>query len=180
MPPSILLLDDEPHVLAAIRRCLRGALEDGVSIETYGDAHEALARAGQREFDLVISDFRMPAMDGIQFLRFFREMQPNAMRMIVSASTEINGVMSAINDIGVFRYIVKPWTTDLLVEDVRTALALAEAQRKVRELADAACGVDPREAAERRRLEAMEPGLTDVNWGPNGEVVMPNLYPGEL
>jgi DNA-binding NtrC family response regulator len=177
---SILLLDDEPHVLAAIRRCLRNGIAERMEVEAYVDAYEALARAGTRDFDLVISDFRMPAMDGIQFLHFFRELQPDALRMIVSASTEIVGVMSAINEIGVFRYIVKPWTTELLVEDVREALAHADAQREQRELADAMRGGCAREAAERRRLEALEPGLTEVRWGPNGEVVMPNLYPGEL
>jgi two-component system probable response regulator PhcQ len=177
---AILLLDDEPHVLAAIRRCLRQALGDQVTIESHSDPYDALARGGVCTFDLVISDLRMPQMDGIQFLRFFRELQPNTIRMIVSASIEINGVMSAINDVGVFRYVVKPWTTDLMIEDVRSALAHATMERNQRELVDEMCGGVARKDLERRRLEAMEPGLTDVAWGPAGEVLMPNLYPGTL
>src|ERR1700712_3295159 len=106
---SILLLDDEPHVLSALRRTLRKPLGDQLSIETFTDPHEALRRVGQQRYDLIVSDFRMPLMDGIQFLRFAREIQPTALRMIVSASTEIDGVMRAINDVEVFRYIVKPW-----------------------------------------------------------------------
>jgi two-component system, probable response regulator PhcQ len=176
---SILLLDDEPHVLSALRRTLRTPLGDQVSMETHTDPHEALARVGEHAFDLLITDFRMPAMNGVQFLRFARELQPHALRMVVSASTEINGVMSAINDVGVFRYVVKPWTTDVLVDDVRAALAESFAGREQRRLADAMrveTGEIGRTEAERRRLEELEPGLTDVQWGPNGEVLMPPLH----
>jgi two-component system probable response regulator PhcQ len=181
---SILCLDDEPNVVSALRRTLRRPLGELVTLECFTDPHAALTRIGEHRFDLVMSDFRMPLMDGVQFLRFVRELQPSAVRMIVSASTEISGVMSAINEVGVFRYVVKPWTTDLLIEDVQSALEhsatlreqhrLAEAMRlHSREVAPMAA-IDPIEA-ERRRLEELEPGLTHVNWGPNGEVLMPTL-----
>ena len=188
--PSILCLDDEPNVVSALRRTLRRPLGELVTLECFTDPHAALARIGEHSFDLVMSDFRMPAMDGVQFLRFVRELQPETVRMIVSASTEISGVMSAINEVGVFRYVVKPWTTDLLIEDVQSALEHSATLREQRRLADAMrvrsrhadsftlvepfVPVDPIEA-ERRRLEELEPGLTHVNWGPNGEVLMPTL-----
>jgi DNA-binding NtrC family response regulator len=180
--PSILLLDDEPYVVASLRRALRGALGPDVHMETFTDPHEALARINDHAFDLVVSDCRMPVMDGIQFLRFVREMRPTAVRMVVSASTELSGVMSAINDVGAFRYIVKPWITEVLIEDVRAALALAAAEREQRALADEA-RVQKGELESRiavcRRLEEEEPGITHVNWGPQGEVLMPTL-PGPL
>ena len=174
---SILMLDDEPNVLSALRRSLRLPLGESVKIEAHTDPHDALARVGEHAFDLVMSDFRMPTMDGIQFLRFVRELQPTSLRMIVSASTEVNGVMSAINDIGVFRYIVKPWTTALLIEDVRAALAQSVADREQRALAEAKRmeSSERRHEAECRRLEALEPGLTRVEWGAQGEVLMPPL-----
>ncbi len=175
---SILMLDDEPHVVAALRRALRRPLGEGTTMECFTDPHAALARVGEHAFDLVVSDFRMPQMDGIQFLRFVRAMQPEALRMIVSASTEISAVMSAINEIGVFRYVVKPWTTELLIEDVKAALEHAAGGREQRRLADemrVRNGQMGAGEAERRRLEEMEPGITAVQWGPNGEVLMPTL-----
>lgn len=178
MMASILCLDDEPNVVSALRRTLRRPLGELVTLECFTDPHAALTRIGEHPFDLVMSDFRMPLMDGVQFLRFVRELQPGAVRMIVSASTEVTGVMAAINDVGVFRYVVKPWTTDLLIEDVQSALEHSATLREQRRLADMmrlqAGTIDPAEA-ERRRLEELEPGLTQVNWGPNGEVLMPTL-----
>jgi DNA-binding NtrC family response regulator len=176
--PSILLLDDESNVLSALRRTLRRPLGERVTIQTFTDPYEALTCIGEQAFDVIVSDYRMPLMDGIQFLRFAREIQPGALCMIVSASTEINGVMSAINDVGVFRYIVKPWTTELLVEDMQAAIAQSEANREQRRLADAMRvenGELGRNEAERRRLEELEPGITLVAWGPDGEVLMPSL-----
>jgi DNA-binding NtrC family response regulator len=175
---SILLLDDEPNVLSALRRTLRQPLGPQVALETFTDPHDALARIGAHEFDLIVSDFRMPLMNGIQFLHFAREMQPATPRIIVSASTEIDGVMSAINEVGVFRYIVKPWTAEVLIDDVRAALAQATLGREERRLAAAmrvkTDGQNP-DADELRRLEELEPGLTQVDWGPNGEVIMPTI-----
>jgi two-component system probable response regulator PhcQ len=175
--PRILLLDDEPHVLSALRRTLRLPLGDRVTLEMHTDPHAALARVGEARFDVVCSDFRMPAMDGVQFLHFVRELQPEAVRMIVSASTEIQGVMSAINEVGVFRYVVKPWTATVLVDDLRAALAQADADRETRALAEAKRLEDPdhRARRERARLESLEPGITDVEWTEQGEVVMPSL-----
>lgn len=176
---TILMLDDEPYVVAALRRTLRGPLGSQVSIESFTDPHAALARIDEQAFDLVMSDFRMPLMDGVQFLRFARELQPQSVRMVVSASTDMSAVMGAVNDVGVFRYVLKPWTTDLLIEDVCAALALSHAQREQQRLAEAmrahyrGQGAD---AEELHRLETLEPGITQVQWGPHGEVLMPPLH----
>ena len=166
---SILMLDDEPSVLAALCRTLRDPLGCNVMMELFTDPHDALARVGEHSFNLVMSDFRMPVMDGIKFLHFVRELQPETLRMIVSASTDISSVMSEVNDVGVFRCVVKPWTTDLLIDDVRAALIQSVCNRDQRRLADATRvhngDLDPAEA-ERHWLEESEPGLTHVNLGP--------------
>ena len=77
-----------------------------------------------------------------------------------------------------FRYLCKPWRDEDLAAHVDAALALAEVSRQQREAAQA--WQDHREVPssqelERRRLEALEPGLTHVEWGPNGEVLMPSV-----
>lgn len=176
--PRILLLDDEPHVLAALRRVLRARFAATLKIESTTDAQLALRRARETGFDVVMSDYRMPQMSGIDFLAGVRTAQPLSVRMILSASSDFDTIQRAVNDVGVFRYLSKPWIEDDLVEQLGAALALAEHTRSERELADAMRlqrGDANATEIELRRLEALEPGIAHVEWGPNGEVLMPAL-----
>lgn len=175
----LLLVDDETNVARALQRVMRRRLPIDVKVEAFDDPRLALKRAQEVSFAAVVSDFRMPQMDGITFLRQLRDIQPYAVRLILSASTETETIMSAINDIEVFRYLTKPWHEDELVEHIQLALDRHEAERQERQLADETRvrqGALSPQAAELRRLEALEPGITKVDWGPNGEVLMPELH----
>lgn len=172
----LLLVDDENNVLQALRRSLsRAFLGEDVSIELFDSPLAALARAADQPFDLVLSDYRMPQMDGITFLKRFRELQPEAARLILSASTDFDILVSAINEAEVQRYVVKPWSDEELVSYIRAALARGEQLQEDRRLADEVRlqhGELSAEEIERRRLEAEEPGITRVKWGPDGSVIL--------
>ena len=91
---------------------------------------------------------------------------------MVSASTEFNTAVDAINDAEVFRYISKPWQKEELESILALSLARRDRHRLEQQLAarsgkECALTVQEREA---RRLEAEEPGITKVNWGPDGSV----------
>ncbi len=75
----VLLVDDEPNVLSALRRAFQ---PDGYALQSCPDAASALACARRTEFALVLSDYRMPEVDGVTFLTLFRSLQPDAMRVI--------------------------------------------------------------------------------------------------
>ncbi|MCP5267864.1 MAG: response regulator [Zoogloeaceae bacterium] len=172
----ILLVDDEPNLLQALRRTLVRAFPVAdYRIELFDDPRQALERAVEVSFDVVISDFRMPPMSGVEFLKAFRELQPDCMRMILSASTDFDALMSAVNEAEVLRYLVKPWSDEELVEVVRGALARHDTLVEDRQLADEvrlSRGTVSAEELERRRLEAEEPGITRVKWGPGGSVIL--------
>lgn len=171
----LLLVDDDPNVVAALRRVLRSSFNQALTVECFGDPFAALERLKQVHFDVILSDYRMPAMDGFEFLRQARELQPHVVRMVLSAASDFKSVQQAINEIEVFRYLVKPWTEEEFVEQISSALDRADHDRTERELADAMRlqqGELSPEELELRRLEELEPGLTVVEWGPNGEVVM--------
>lgn len=170
----ILLLDDEVNVLNALQRALRECFRSGqVRIEIFTDPEQALLRSAEVSFDVVVSDFRMPGMTGADFLQAFKGIQPDAVRLVLSASTDFSAVMDAVNRAEIFRYIVKPWT----IEDLRALLESAflrrddivEARRIADELRFVKGELTPQEL-EARRLEAEEPGITKVNWGPDGSV----------
>ncbi len=166
----VLLVDDEPAITAALQRVLRRRFGDRMAIVIDNDPHAALARARTQRLDIVLSDLRMPLLDGVTLLTLVSAMQPHCVRMLLTATADFETAQRAINDAGLFRYLTKPWLDTELVAHFETALMEA-AQGRQRELAP--------DEAERRRLEALEPGLTQVDWGPNGEVLMPPLPPAE-
>ena len=171
----ILLLDDEVNVLMALKRALRMGLGSDVRVEVTSDPQIALARLGEAVFDLVVSDYRMPVMDGLEFLKRVRAVQPHTVRVMLSASSDYETLMRAVNDAEVYRFLAKPWQQEALIAQVRSALERAASARGESELADAMrlkTGQASAADIEARRLEAIEPGITHVDWGANGEVVM--------
>jgi DNA-binding NtrC family response regulator len=174
MMKRILLVDDEINVLNALQRILRQRLGDiDVKIETYSQPVEALARIGEASFDLVISDQRMPMMTGVEFLKAVRKVQPDAVRLMLSAYSEFSAVVNAVNEAEVFRYIAKPWQPEELEEVIRLALARREQILEDKHLADemrVQRGAMSVQELEAKRLEEEEPGITKVNWGPDGSV----------
>jgi YesN/AraC family two-component response regulator len=172
----ILLLDDEPGVLAALKRTIRAAWGTSVAVESTTDPEAALARLKEVAFDVVISDYRMPLITGTEFLALVRTIQPQTVRMILSASSDFEVLLQAVNDVELFRYLMKPWVEKDLLAHIGQALERASASRHEQELADVArrqFGELDAAEVELRRLERLEPGLTQVEWGPNGEVLPP-------
>ena len=172
----ILLVDDEVNVLNALVRAMRQHVQiEDLRIETFTDPFDALTRCGETSFDVVISDFRMPQMTGVEFLHAMKVSAPTTVRMILSASTEFETVTAAINEAQVFRYIPKPWQIGDLQENLRQALLERDRLQADARLSDAlrlqAGSLTPQEQ-EARQLEQDEPGLTKVKWGPNGEILL--------
>lgn len=166
----ILVVDDEPNILKALTRLLRS-----YRVVTAASAAEALLLAHRKAFDLVLTDYRMPLMDGIEFLIRFKEIQPDAARLVLSGYADLKGVQAAINKAEVFRFINKPWNEIELISAIESALehrrillenrALADEVRRQRELL-------AEKDAMLRALEAEEPGITHVNWGTDGSIII--------
>src|SRR5438094_4818384 len=111
---NLLIVDDEPNVLSALRRlCQNSAIPPALpdpSVTTFTSPLAALAHVAKHKVDLVISDFRMPEMDGAVFLTRVKDVQPDAARIILSACTDMDGIIRAINHAGIFRFVSKPWS----------------------------------------------------------------------
>lgn len=118
-PGKLLLVDDEPSILAALRRLLR---PDGYQISAETDPRTALARLEQEEYDLIISDQRMPEMTGVEFLRHAKELRPHSMRIVLSGYTDLNSVTSAINEGAIYKFLTKPWDAVQLRNHIAAAV----------------------------------------------------------
>lgn len=177
----ILILDDEEAILRSLRRLLRavpcsyGGKTFPLETELFSDPLEALERVRQRQFDLLLTDYRMPRMDGVEFLRRAREIQPDCARLILSGYADLNALMRAVNEVGIDRFLAKPWNDYELVTALGQCLANRQLHLENRRLADQARlahGDLSPEEAERRRLESLEPGITRVNWAEDGSVIL--------
>lgn len=167
----IILVDDEVNVLRALQRTLRTHLKiKDVHIETFSDPFDALKRVCECDFDLAISDYRMPQMSGGAFLQTLKDIAPHTVRMMLSASTEFETAMSAINEAHVFRFIAKPWQPAELKQNIVEALELRD-RLLAEHAAQPAPALTPQEL-EARRLEEEEPGILKVNWGPDGSIIL--------
>ena len=177
----IMIVDDEVEILKSLRRLLRvapctyGNKTFNLEVESFSVPAEALERARHEEFDLFISDFRMPGMDGIEFLKGTKELQPDAARLILSGYADLNALVRAVNEVGIERFIGKPWNDYDLMSAIGQALAHRELLLENRQLANLVrleMGDTTPEQLEVERLEGMEPGITEVNWGPDGSVLL--------
>jgi len=124
---SVLCVDDEPNILAALRRTLRPA---GAQVLCAASAPEALALLEARPADLVISDMRMPGMDGAQLLARVAERWPDTRRLLLTGHADVSSAVSAINEGGISRYLTKPWNDDELRDAVRQNLQVLDLQRE--------------------------------------------------
>jgi DNA-binding NtrC family response regulator len=177
----ILIVDDDESILKALRRllsitpCTAGEVTYKLTVDVFSSPEQALDKARHTAYDLALSDYRMPVMNGVQFLKAFREIQPDAARLILSGYADLNGLIGAINEAGITRFISKPWNDYELISAIGNALALRELTLENQRLADQArlaMGAISAEEIERKRLEAAEPGITQVKWGPDGSVLI--------
>lgn len=133
---KIMLVDDEERILSSLNRLLRSSEWE---LELYTSPEDALARARCCIFDVVISDYRMSDMNGIDFLKEVKVLQPDSMRILLTASTESNTLIQAINEAGAFRFISKPWDNEVMVDSVVQALNFRDIMISNKFLAEKVC-----------------------------------------
>lgn len=120
-PPSILLVDDEANIVQSLRRMLRPL---GYQIRTAGGGAEALALLEEAPADLIVSDMRMPGMDGAALLTQARERWPDTIRVLLTGYADIQSTVAAVNQGGIYRYVSKPWNDLELQQIIRQGLEL--------------------------------------------------------
>lgn len=124
--PAILFVDDEPNIRTSLRRLFRSK---GFQVHIADGGKAGLALLETETVDLVISDMRMPEMDGTHFLAQVRSRWPDIVRLLLTGYSDITSVIDAINRGEIYRYITKPWDDNDIVLIVRQAL-----ERKALEL----------------------------------------------
>ncbi len=120
----ILCVDDEPHVL----RALRWLLQKDFDLYTAASAEEALRLVQGHDFDVVVSDQRMPGVTGVEFLREVRRVAPRAMRILLTGYSDLDAMVRSVNDSEVFRFVTKPWDIRELPKLIAEAAKIARTE----------------------------------------------------
>ncbi|MFW5711148.1 MAG: response regulator [Spirochaetota bacterium] len=142
---TLLLVDDDENVLKSLQRLFRQ--EKDIQVFTAEDAPSAVARLKKSPVDLLISDERMPQIEGHKLVQYVKQNYPGVIRIILTGYADTEAMRAAVNRGEVYRYLFKPWDDNELLVTVRNALQLAAAERKKQEYA--------------RELEAMNKRLEE-------------------
>ena len=119
-PETIVIVDDEEMVLTSLDSFL--SLETDYQVHTFLSPIEALEFISNNEVNLIISDYLMPEMDGISLLAQVRDTKPDVTRIILTGYADKENAIKAINEVGLFQYIEKPWDNDNLQIVIRNGL----------------------------------------------------------
>lgn len=129
---SILLVDDEENILRSIQRLL---MDEEYEIETATSGEEGLAKLKTLpNVGVIVSDQRMPGMNGAEFLGRSREIAPHAIRILLTGYSDVTATIEAINKGGASRYIAKPWDDDELLQALRDAVVQSRREAEARHL----------------------------------------------
>ena len=137
--PLLVIVDDEEMVLASLRSFL--TLETDYEMLTFSSPLKALESIRENQIDLVISDYLMPEMTGIEFLLQVKKLQPYATRILLTGYADKENAIRAINEVNLYQYIEKPWSNDDLKLIIQNGLErrflMADLEAKIGEVQQA-------------------------------------------
>jgi DNA-binding NtrC family response regulator len=160
---TILIVDDEPHVISALRR---GLDDEAYLITGATGAAEALLLMAGHSFKVVISDEKMPGMDGAEFLALVKERYPETVRIMLTGHASIEATMRAVNSGEIYRFFTKPWDEIELKLAIGSALEKYDLERENRRLLRTV----RRQSQELRYLEKSYPGISELRMDAGGAI----------
>ncbi len=117
---KIVIVDDENMVTKTLKTLLK--IEGFSNVETFNDPGLALEHIKRESCDLIISDFIMPNMNGIEFLSKAKQFQPDTTQILLTGYADKENAIRAINEVGIFKYIEKPWINDDIVINIKNGI----------------------------------------------------------
>ncbi len=128
--PAVLIVDDEDMVITSIRAFLQ--LETEYRVTGITVPAEAVKFLETNPVEVVVSDYLMPKMTGLQFLAKAKELQPEAARVLLTGHADKQSAIQAINDVGLFQYVEKPWDNQQLLLVIQSAIERTTLLRTLR------------------------------------------------
>jgi len=120
---KILLVDDEENISNSLKRLL---VNEEWELYTANNGFNAIKLFDEHEFSLVVSDYRMPGLNGVELLKLIKEESPDTIRIILTGFTDVTVAVAAINDGEIYKFIAKPWNSEDLKVQIRRAIEYYE------------------------------------------------------
>ena len=171
--PLVVCVDDEPIVARSIVRAMRG--EQLLPMATT-EPEEALAWVLEHDVAVLVSDYHMPSMNGIELSARVRELRPSTIRVLITGALDLATALASINEGEVFRFVPKPFAPAHVARVIREAIAQHRAVAPV----VAELERTERRARERAELEARFPTITKPERAGDGAYVVPQRAAGAL
>jgi len=168
-----MIVDDEVNILRSLERILSTMKE--WEIITCHSAVEALDIAQAEEFDLFISDYRMPDINGVDFLVLTKQNNPHSMRLILSGQADFDSLVGAINQAEIYRFINKPVQANDLITIVKQALQFHQLLQENRQLAEQVRNQQNELVRREKALNKLardHPLIAQITWGEDGSVIL--------
>jgi DNA-binding NtrC family response regulator len=128
---SVIIVDDEEMVITSIRAYLQ--LETEYDVEGFNDPQEASRYIESHNVDVIVSDFLMPKINGIDLLAKAKEIQPEASRVLLTGHADKQSAVQAINRVGLYQYLEKPWDNAQLLLVIQAAIERSHLLRDLRD-----------------------------------------------
>lgn len=167
---KILCVDDEPNILSALRRTLTSF---GYKVISAKSGQEGLKLLQRESVQLVISDMRMPGMDGVSFLEYVSVRWPDTVRVLLTGYSSLDSTIDAVNRGHVYCYIAKPWDDDDLKVTVSQALHHYDVVMENKRLADQVRAQQDQMLEQQREIEELKrrhPSLMSVERDSDGAI----------
>lgn len=128
---TVVIVDDEEMVITSINAFLR--LETDYDVHGFTDPAEAARFLQERTVDVIVSDYLMPKMNGMQLLARAKDLQPEAARVLLTGHADKQSAIQAINQVGLFQYLEKPWDNAQLLLIIQAGIERTGLLRNLRE-----------------------------------------------
>ena len=128
---AVLIVDDEEMVITSIRAFLQ--LETDYQVVGVTAPVEAVKYLESNPVDVVVSDYLMPKMTGLQVLAKAKDLQPEAARVLLTGHADKQSAIQAINDVGLYQYLEKPWDNSQLLLVIQSAIERTQLLRTLHE-----------------------------------------------
>lgn len=125
---NVLFVDDEISILHALKR---GIINEKYKAYFANSGTKALEIMGTKDIGVIVTDMKMPGMDGLSLLKVVKDKYPDTVRMVLSAYTQVPQMLATINQVGIYRFVTKPWKLESeFKNDIRSAIDYYNSQKQ--------------------------------------------------